>query len=407
MSTLGSPRARSGRSQPTFNRMARPRSGRPQEDVCTRPRGRHDCPTMPDPIAALRAKLLSDQRSARTIQTYIKISSAFLGTLSGSTPSTDAVETFLARPRRDGARRATTARNQELAALRSLARVAVREKSWDANPTEGIEFARKAPRDPPFLGTDELRRLFRAAVEHPPAKEGAQILAIIGLLLQTGLRIRELVGLNVRQIDLATGTFVTVHGKGGTVHDVPLNAPSIALLGAWLRERAGRAPPGEDALFLSSRRTRLAVRTVENWFVKLRAPMGTAKKVTPHTLRHSTATSLIMAGVDLATTAEVMRHRDVNTTRGYIHLVDTRRRDAVQRLAPIVPTDILDAVAATTAATDAGPCLPQETAPATPKTSTSARPENLDDQYRLVAKKASNRPCIRILSDQHRLDDAA
>lgn len=211
------------------------------------------------------------------------------------------------------------------------------------------------------------------------------MLAILGLLSQTGLRIHELVGLNLPQIDLATGTLVAVRGKGGTVHDIPLNAPAIALLGAWLRKRAGRAPPGENALFLSSRRTRLAVRTVENWFVKLRTPMGTVKKVTPHTLRHSTATSLIMAGVDLATTAEVLRHRDVNTTRSYIHLVDTRRRDAVQRLATTIPADILDAVATATAANDAGRPSPKEIVPTAPEASTSPRAQDLDDQYRLVA----------------------
>lgn len=340
---------------------------------------------MSDLLSALHAHLAGDQRSPRTIHTYTRIAGAFLRELADSSPTTVAIESFLARPRRDGVRRAVTARNLELAALRSLARVAIREKLWEVNPTETVRFVRKVPRDPPFLGAEELRQLFRAAAERPPAGEGPQMLAILGLLSQTGLRIHELVGLNLPQIDLATGTLVAVRGKGGTVHDIPLNAPAIALLGAWLRKRAGRAPPGENALFLSSRRTRLAVRTVENWFVKLRTPMGTVKKVTPHTLRHSTATSLIMAGVDLATTAEVLRHRDVNTTRSYIHLVDTRRRDAVQRLATTIPADILDAVATATAANDAGRPSPKEIVPTAPEASTSPRAQDLDDQYRLVA----------------------
>ena len=341
--------------------------------------------TMSDHLAALRANLLSDQRAARTIKTYVKIAGAFLGTLSGATPTTVAVETFLARPRRDGARRAATARNQELAALRSLAKMAVREKAWGANPTEGVRFTRKVPRDPPFLGADELRQLFRTAAEHPPAGEGPQILAILGLLSQTGLRVHELVGLDLPQVDLVTGTLLSVHGKGGTVHDLPLNVPAVTLLTAWLRVRTVRAPTGERALFLSARRTRLAVRTVENWFVKLRAAMGTVKKVTPHTLRHSAATLALTMGTDLATVAELLRHTDLNTTRGYLHLVDTRRREAVHRLAVSVPQDVLDAVGEKPPAFAPVPMSANELAPATLESPPSRRAEDLDDQYRLAA----------------------
>lgn len=336
-------------------------------------------------LAALRANLLSDQRAARTIRTYVKIAGAFLDTSCGSTPTTIAVETFLARPRRDGARRASTARNQELAALRSLAKVAVREKTWGTNPTEGVRFTRKIPRDPPFLGADELRQLFRIAAESPPAGEGPQILAILGLLSQTGLRVHELVGLDLPQVDLVTGTLLSVHGKGGTVHDLPLNVPAVTLLTAWLRARATRAPAGEPALFLSARRTRLAARTVENWFVKLRVAMGTAKKVTPHTLRHSAATLALTTGTDLATVAELLRHTDLNTTRGYLHLVDTRRREAVHRLAVTVPQDVLDAVAPALSASVTASLPANESLLAAPESPTTLGDQTLDGQYRLVA----------------------
>jgi|GEM_PF-640654 len=341
--------------------------------------------TMSDLLIALRAHLASDQRAFRTIQTYTKIAKAFLGTVTHSAPTTVAIESFLARPRCDGARRATTARNQELAALRSLAKVAVRERSWESNPTEGVRFTRKVPRDPPFLGADELRQLFRAAAEHPPAGEGLQILAILGLLSQTGLRVHELVGLDLPQVDLVTGTLLSVHGKGGTVHDLPLNVPAVTLLTAWLRTRRARAPDGERALFLSARRTRLAARTVENWFVRLRVAMGTAKKVTPHTLRHSAATLALTTGSDLATVAELLRHSDLNTTRGYLHLVDTRRREAVHRLAVTVPQDVLDAVGEAPPASTSVLMLDKEPVPAPLESPATPRTENLDDQYRLVA----------------------
>ncbi len=342
-------------------------------------------PMMSDLLTAFRAHLAGARRASRTVHTYTKVADTFLGTLSGTPPTVTAIEAFLARPRRDGAPRAATGRNQELAALRSLAKVALREKSWEVNPTEGVPFARKARRDPAFLGADELRQLFRSAAERPPAGEGPQILAILGLLSQTALRVHELVAVEVGQLDLLTGTLLSVRGKGGTVHDLPLNAPAVTLLTAWLRKRATRAPPGEKALFLSSRGTRLAVRTIENWFVKLRAAMGTAKKVTPHTLRHSAATVALTMGTDLATVAELLRHSDLNTTRLYLHLVDTRRREAVQRLATTVPTDVLEGLAAASVA-DVPPGFPaNETVPVAAESPATPRVENLDDQYRLVA----------------------
>jgi integrase/recombinase XerC len=338
-------------------------------------------PTMTDLLTALRTKLVGDRRALRTIHTYTKIASTFLATSPGSIPTTSQIDEFLGRPKRDGTRRAAAARNQELAALRSLAKVAVREKAWHTNPTEGVRFTRKVPRDPPFLGADELRQLFRAAAEHPPAGERPQILAILGLLSQTGLRVHELAALDVQQTDLLTATLLSVRGKGGTVHDLPLNTPAVALVTNWLPERATRVQPEEKALFVSSRGTRLAVRTIENWFVKLRTAMGTAKKVTPHTLRHSAATLALTTGTDLATVAELLRHSDLNTTRLYLHLVDTRRREAVHRLAVTVPHEVLDGVGGEP------PSLMQakEPVPATLESSTTARTEDLDDQYRLVA----------------------
>ncbi|TAK32765.1 MAG: hypothetical protein EPO40_01685 [Myxococcaceae bacterium] len=342
--------------------------------------------TMSNLLAAFRGHLAGNRRAPRTIHTYTTIAGAFLGTLGGSAPTSAKVEDFLARPRGDGSRRAATGRNQELAALRSLGKVAVREKSWAVDPTTEVRFVRKTPRDPVVLSADELRQLFRTAATQPPAGESHQILAILGLLSQTALRVHELVGLDLSQVDLATGTLLLVHGKGDTVHDLPLNAPAITLLIPWLRERTVRAPPGESALFVSSRRTRLAIRTVENWFVKLCAAMGTSKRITPHTLRHSAATFALMAGIDLATVAELLRHSDLNTTRGYVHLIDVRRREAVRRLAPTVPQDVLDAITAESPANASALSPAEESVPAQPEAPTTPRAEDLDDQYRLVAE---------------------
>lgn len=342
-------------------------------------------PTMTDLLTAFQTHLASDGCLTRTVDTYTKITTAFLGGLPKRPPMRTDVEAFLARRRRDGQQRAPTGRNQELAALRSLAAYAVEEKHWSENPTKGIEFARKVRHDPAFLDADELRKLFLAAAREPPAEEGTQILAILALLSQTGLRVHELVGLNLPQVDLATGKLLSVRGKGGTIANLDLNAPAIVLLTAWLRERETRAPPGEIALFLSARRTRLAIRTVENWFVKLRVAMGTAKKVTPHTLRHSFATLQLMQGTDLVTVSGNMRHADINSTLWYLHLVDPRRKEAIRRLGATVPTEVLDAVRADPAVNNLSPPPANETVPKAPESPATPRAENLDDQYRMVA----------------------
>lgn len=371
---------------------------------------------MPPLVDLLRRHLLANSRSSRTVRTYVAVAAAFFACLGGRDPARGEVESFLARPRADGARRAAAGRNQELAALRALAAFAVREGRWPANPTDGVPFSREAPRDPVVLGAGEVGRFFRAAAEHPPAGERAQALAVLAFLSQAGLRVHELVALDLGQVDLASGTLLSVKGKGNTVHDLPLNAPAAALVSGWLSERSRRVASGERALFVSDRGTRLSARTVENWVAHLRAHAGTAKKVTPHTFRHSAATLALTMGTDLATVGELLRHSDLNTTRRYLHLVDARRREAVGKLAATVPADLLgclgrapaEAPSPPPAARVLAPLPANDTLPAAPDGPLRTPPEApasipsdaLDGQCGFVAKSF---PCDRRSesSDQH------
>jgi hypothetical protein len=212
------------------------------------------------------------------------------------------------------------------------------------------------------------------------------------------------------------------------VHDLPLNAPAISLLSAWLEERSARAPLEERALFISGRRSRLSVRTIENWMVQLRAKMGTAKKITPHTLRHTAATLALTMGTDLATVAELLRHSDLNTTRRYLHLVDTRRRDAVRRLSVTVPEEVLRKVTLTTAlhqpsatTTHAPPITagkpPDFAAPWHESTTTNQQElqinsaiealQPLDEQLAPHSLEPSPSPRSEVLDDQHGLSEIA
>ena len=285
---------------------------------------------------------LRDRRSPRTVRTYAAVLEEFLtflheGGLRNGEPAVRDIESFLARPLKDGSRRSAATRNQELAALRAYSTFARREKLWRNDPTEGVPFVREPPHDPPVLSVFELRRLFFVASEIGNEFRRVRALAILALLSQLGLRVHELVALDLDQVDLQSATLLAVHGKGGTVHDLPLNAPTAALLIKWISVRKGIAEDDETALFVSSRGGRLSIRSVEHLISNLRIRMGTSKHVTPHTLRHSAATLALTMGVDVSTVAEILRHSDLNTTRGYLGLVDARRRDAIQKLAIAIP----------------------------------------------------------------------
>ncbi len=340
---------------------------------------------MTDLVTGFRNHLVGRRRAVRTVATYAGIATSFLATGTDEPFTLNQVETFLGRSRQNGARRASTTYNQELAALRALATYAVREQYWPTNPTIDIPFVREAQYDPVVLTVDELHRLFHAVATSEPARERVQLLAIIGLLSQTALRVHELVALDVAQVDLVTQTLVGVHGKGGTVHSVPLSDPATLLLTSWLEVRADRVAPTETALFVSVQQRRLAIRTVEQWFVDLRQATGLVAKITPHTLRHSAATLALALNIDLPTVQRLLRHADIRTTTRYIHLGDAHRRRAVQRLAVAIPPDVLSHAALGKVA---NVLLTESTDPglrASPQPPVSPSDENACDQYRFDA----------------------
>jgi site-specific recombinase XerC len=205
---------------------------------------------MRDLLPAFLLHLKSQNRSARTMTTYEAILVLFSDATTARTPSRIDVEAFLARPCLGGRHRAPATRNLDLAALRAFAKLAVRELGWTTNPTDGIPFVRDAARDPAVLTAPELRRLFSIAAEASRPGERSRNLALLAVLGQLGLRVHELVHLDVEQLDFASATLVGVRGKGGTVHDLPLNTPTVAFLTRWLAERGSIALADEPALFV-------------------------------------------------------------------------------------------------------------------------------------------------------------
>jgi site-specific recombinase XerD len=225
-------------------------------------------------------------------------------------------------------------RNSRLAALRAFFRFLASESRVPQDPSSAVAFAKLPERSPTFLTEGEFAEL-RRAVEHEATEHYLRRdLAVLVTLWHTGLRLAELLSLNLVQVDVSAERFHQVRRKGGRIVDVHFNVEVTIALRRWLWQRR-QYPRAADTgpLFLSDRGNRLSSRSVEDLVAKYAAVAGLAKHVTPHTLRHSTATALIGAGNGIEVVAEVLGHRSLDTTRGYVHLVGEQVHAAVASLA--------------------------------------------------------------------------
>jgi integrase/recombinase XerC len=143
------------------------------------------------------------------------------------------------------------------------------------------------------------------------------------LLYGSGLRLAELTGANVGDLDLASG-FMTVRGKGGKERQVPLGRYSVTAIEAWLACREGVAPglPGyrESPLFTGRGQQRISPRTVQQRLKRLAEQQLGSSELHPHMLRHSFASHLLESSSDLRAVQELLGHADISTTQIYTHL---------------------------------------------------------------------------------------
>ena len=214
-----------------------------------------------------------------------------------------------------------------LAAVRSFHRFLVREGDTDADPAEGVTRP-KVPRTLPRpLTVDEVAALVAA-----PADDGTPVAlrdrAILETLYGAGLRISELVGLDVDDVDLEEGSVRAV-GKGSRERVVPVGRYGITALEAYLvRGRPSLARPRtRGALFLNQRGGRLTRQGCTNIVKAMARRAGIRKRVTPHMLRHSFATHLLEGGADVRVVQELLGHASVATTQIYTLVTGERLRE--------------------------------------------------------------------------------
>jgi site-specific recombinase XerD len=234
----------------------------------------------------------------------------------------------------NGARASAATRNSRLAAIRAVFRYLVAEDRIVRDPTASIHSATLPERAPTFLTADEFARLCHAVDGSASDFYLRRDLAILVTLWNTGLRLAELLSLDLPVVDFDDEVFRAVRRKGGKVLPVYFNVDVTIALRRWLWQRREFPNAASNpALFLSDRGRRLSSRAVEDLVGKYAKLAGIGKHITPHVLRHSTATALIRAGNGIEVVADVLGHSSLDTTRGYVHLVGEQVHAAVASLA--------------------------------------------------------------------------
>ncbi|HHJ13420.1 MAG TPA: tyrosine recombinase XerC [Gammaproteobacteria bacterium] len=224
------------------------------------------------------------------------------------------VRRFAADSHRDGLSGRSIQRR--LSALRGLCRFLVREGALAHNPAEAVRAPRSARSLPHAIDVDRIQQLLDA--DGPCALE-VRDLAMMELMYSSGLRLSELVGLDLDHLDTA-GASARVHGKGGKTRIVPVGRKALQAVARWLRHRPALAAADEPALFVSRRGKRIAPRSVQQRLARWAIKHGLDARLHPHALRHSCATHVLESSADLRAVQELLGHADLATTQIYTHL---------------------------------------------------------------------------------------
>lgn len=248
------------------------------------------------------------------------------------------VTAFLHHLEQDRGNRGRT-RNARLAAIHSFFRFAALHEPAHAATCQRV-LAIPTKKTGRTLVTSLTRAEQEALVAAPDRTSwlGRRDHTLLVLLLQTGLRVSEVCDLRCEDVVLATGPHVRCRGKGRKERCTPLTRNTVSVLRAWLRERAG-AP--RDPIFPSRRGTLLSRDAIERVVTKYAVPAGQpcpslrTKRVTPHVLRHTTAISLLQAGVDRTVIALWLGHESIETTQIYLDADLSMKERALARTAPL------------------------------------------------------------------------
>lgn len=224
------------------------------------------------------------------------------------------VRHYLAERHRKG--RSPKSLHRELSSLRSLYRYLMREQAADANPALGVRAPKVRHKLPATLDADQLARILEFDDDSPVGRRDR---AVMELFYSSGLRLAELIGLNLGDIDFNEG-MVEVTGKGTKTRRVPVGRFAREALQQWLEVRGSLAAVQEQALFVGVRGNRISRATVHKQLKQRALQQGAPGRIHPHLLRHSFASHLLESSSDLRAVQELLGHANISTTQIYTHL---------------------------------------------------------------------------------------
>lgn len=233
---------------------------------------------------------------------------------------------------------------RRIAAVRSWFRFLCRQGLVSKNPADGLRAPRQDKKLPHFLSETALDQLMQAPA--PDTPQGLRDRAILETLYSAGLRVSEMTGLNLGDLDLDAG-IATIRGKGKKERLAFFGSTALQTLKAWLAVRGAPAAPDEkrttsrgrgkkeeDAVFLNKNGTRLTSRSVGRLLEKYLAQAGMDPRTSPHTLRHTFATHLLDRGADIRSVQELLGHSSLANTQIYTHVTTQRLKDSYDKAHP-------------------------------------------------------------------------
>jgi integrase/recombinase XerC len=246
---------------------------------------------------------------------------------------TDSVRAYLAHLNEKEYSKATIAR--KLATLRSFYKFLVKRNYVTTNPVTAVRTPKQDKKLPRFLEYEEVKRL----LETPPINTwlGARDRAIMETLYSTGIRVSELVALNMEDIDFL-GEVIHVRGKGKKERIAPIGTSALQTIQHYMEFRNKRAQNNSNfdskVLFVNKHGKRLSTRSVRRKMDKYLKMAGLDPAISPHTLRHSFATHMLNNGADLRSVQELLGHQSLSTTQVYTHLTTSRLKEVYENAHP-------------------------------------------------------------------------
>jgi len=223
---------------------------------------------------------------------------------------------------------------RRLAAVRSFGKFLCRQGVLQTNPAQSLRGPRQEKKLPHFLTVADVQKLLAA----PPDTDwaGRRDRAILETLYSAGIRVSELVGLDLIDMDLNDG-LITVRGKGKKERLALLGPQTVTAVSHWLDDRKDlleRERKETTAVFLNNHGGRLTTRSVGRLLVKHLCTAGLDPRTSPHTLRHSFATHMLDAGADIRGVQELLGHKSLNTTQVYTHVTTQRLQTSYNKAHP-------------------------------------------------------------------------